>query len=124
MNDFNTIKFFIPADSEFFIRRTFSNCGEIFKLSVKVFQEDFQILQWCPSCGLHGQSFIGKEEIELAENMAANATYDMLNDFFKGLEKNTKRRLLYLKLGKSLRLNLWIYCFKNRKFGITKILLL
>ena len=102
MNDLDTIRFSIPADSEGFILRTCSNCGEIFKLSGKAIQEDFQILQWCPCCGLHGQSFIGKEEIELAENMAANAAYDMLNDFFFFLEKKYKKRPVVFKAGKKL----------------------
>lgn len=102
MSDFINKSISIPTDTEGFVLLKCSLCGELFKLSASTIQEESQLGQWCPNCGLTGQLFLDDEVIDYANKVIENHVADLLNGFSKDLEKKFKKGPMNFKAGKKI----------------------
>ena len=87
----------IPSDEDGFVLLQCHLCGEYFKMLASDVNDESVINIWCPYCGLNGKKYVPKEAIEIGLKIAENEINDMLYDFFKGMEKQTKNSLLKFK---------------------------
>ncbi len=87
----------IPSDEDGFVLLQCHLCGEYFKMLASDVNDESVINIWCPYCGLNGKKYAPNEAIEIGFKIAENEINDMLYDFFKDLEKQTKNSLMKFK---------------------------
>ena len=90
----------IPCDDDGFVLLQCPQCGELFKLRPEDYESDDVIEVSCPSCGIASGSYLTDEVVELARAKATNATLAMLEAEMKKLERETKGKPIYFKVGK------------------------
>ena len=91
----------IPCDDEGYVLLQCEYCGNFFKVSSDVIEDERLLHVFCPSCGLISESYCTGDVIELAETMLSNYVNDMLYDAFKDLErKNNRNSAISFKVGK------------------------
>lgn len=92
----------IPADNDGFCLRQCPTCGEFFKLKPSDIEDEGVLEIHCPACGLIGDCYETEDVINLGMTKAQNYANDMLNDFFRKMEKNFKGEPITFKAGKKI----------------------
>lgn len=91
MGDYETFSISVPADEDGQVLLKCPVCGELFKVSVSVLEDDSIFEIHCPLCGIVSDNYFTDDIISLVQNKAENYANEMIMKELKKLEKSMKK---------------------------------